>query len=75
MQLEKPEQHTEINQIKQQLDEINEHRSNGARIRAKVQWIEEGERGTKFFHGLEKSRASNKQWTSIRNTNGNNMHE
>ena len=66
-----PEKHAEINKIKQEMNEINAMRSDGARIRAKLQWIEDGEQGTSFFHGLEKSRGCSKQWTSIKTPDGN----
>ncbi len=68
--IQNPEQHTEIDAIKQQMNEIQTRKCDGAKMRAKVQWIENGERGTSFFHGLEKSRATNKQWTSIINKRG-----
>ncbi len=75
LQLNEPENHQEINVTQQQLDEINKQKANGSRIRAKVRWSEDGERGTKFFHGLEKSRAANKKWTKIKDKNGNMKYE
>ena len=39
----------------------------GAKIRSRLQWIEEGEKSTKFFHNLEKYNARNKSWTKILN--------
>ena len=42
----------------------------GNRIRSKVQWFEEGEQSTKFFHGLEKSKAKNKSFENILDKNG-----
>ncbi len=70
LQSEHPENHGEIESLKQDIDEINQNKCNGARIRAKIKWVEESERGTKYFHGLEKTRGNNKQWTSIKDSEG-----
>ena len=40
-----------------------------AQIRAKVKWIEEGEKNTKYFLGLEKCRANSKIMTEILDEN------
>ncbi len=71
IQTNNPDKHNEIEIIKQQIDRIQQTRSEGARIRAKVKWLEEGEKSSRFFHGLERSRGSNKLWTSITDNNGN----
>ena len=42
----------------------------GNRIRSKVQWFEEGEQSTKFFHGIEKSKAKNKSFENILDKKG-----
>ena len=46
------------NTYQNQLDEYYLEKSEGARIRSKCKWIEQGERNTKFFHQLEKQRQS-----------------
>ena len=56
-----------LHNAKLKLDEIAKEMGEGARIRAKVQWLEDGERGTKFFHSLEKRKGQNKLWTGIKN--------
>ena len=40
----------------------------GTKIRSRLQWFEEGEKPTKYFHNLEKYNAQNKSWTKILNS-------
>ena len=40
-------------------------KSEGARIRSRLKWWEEGEKSTKYFHGLEKRNGKNKAWDKI----------
>ena len=53
----------------------NEHRTllstncEGARIRSRIKWWEEGEKSTKYFHDLEKSKAKSKTWDCILDEN------
>ena len=46
--------HTELRIKKKQLEEIIGYKIQGAIIRSKVKWYNEGERNTKYFHSLEK---------------------
>ena len=46
------------------LDKIYEQKINGIRIRSKCDWYEYGEKSSKFFHNLEKTRATQ---STIRN--------
>ena len=55
---------TELRIKKQQLEEIIGYRTQGAIIRSKVKWYNEGERNTKYFHSLEKRHFNSK---TIRN--------
>ena len=41
--------------LENQLDELYNVKTKGAQIRSKAKWINEGEKNTKFFLGLEKS--------------------
>ena len=41
--------------MKQELDSIYDNISKGAQIRSKAKWINEGERNTSFFLGLDGS--------------------
>ena len=42
----------------------------GARIRAGIKWFEEGKKSSKFLHSLEKRRAREKLWETIKNNKG-----
>ena len=47
-----------------------ESREMGRKIRARVQWLEQGEQNTKYFLGLENKRQTNNIITSIQNESG-----
>jgi hypothetical protein len=38
------------------LSKIYSDKAKGAQIRSRIKWVEEGEKNTKFFLGLEKAR-------------------
>jgi hypothetical protein len=42
----------------------------GAQIRSRVQWVEQGEKNTKYFLGLEKNRQTRKTINSLYDENG-----
>jgi hypothetical protein len=42
----------------------------GAQIRSRVQWVEQGEKNTKYFLGLEKTRQTRKTINSLYDENG-----
>ena len=66
---------TVINEIKKELHDIYKKRGTGDKIRSRVKWWEEGEKSTKYFHSLEKSRGKDKLWHEIKDKNGELMHE
>ena len=45
----------EYNEYKSRINEIEDHRAQGSIIRSKIDWLEKGEKSTKFFFGIEKS--------------------
>ena len=47
--------------IKDKIEEIYQKKAEGARIRSKCLWYEEGEKSSKFFLKLEKSRGIQSQ--------------
>ena len=47
-------------QIKQKIEVIHTCKTKGAQVRARLKWVEEGEKNTKFFCNLEKLRNSKK---------------
>ena len=49
--------HEEYNDCKPQLEQIYKIKANGIKIRSKCEWYEHGEKSSKFFLNLEKSRA------------------
>ena len=56
--------------VKEELENIYKFESKGAGIRARVKWMEEGERSTKYFLRLEKRNASRKGITQLTSING-----
>lgn len=57
-------------EIKLLLDFYEQTKLKSAQTRSKEKWIEEGERNTKYFLGLEKSRANAKLFPNIELDNG-----
>ena len=51
--------------LKLQLDLHEQIALKSAQVRSRVKWIEEGERNTKYFLNLEKSRANGKLFSSL----------
>ena len=61
---------TEISTVNEELYAIYSNRGIGDKIRSRVQWWEEGEKSTKYFHNLEKARGKDKAWHKIKDKNG-----
>jgi exonuclease III len=59
-----------INNIKSQLDELITERTRGAALRNRTEWHEEGDKASKLFLNLEKSRGTNKTIKKLRNNLG-----
>ena len=57
--------HKELNELKQEYETIISKSNEGVKIRSRVQWWEEGEKSTKYFHNLEKRKAKEKMWDKI----------
>ena len=53
--------------LKKSYEEIGQ----GAEIRSRVKWFEEGEKPTKYFHSLEKCRGKEKTWNRILDSSDN----
>ena len=60
----------EMKDTKLALDLYSLHQAKGAQTRARIKWVQEGEKNTKYFLGLEKTNHSNKTMTSVRNSQG-----
>ena len=64
--LNSPEKIQQYDSCKARLEEIYENIAEGIKVRSRCQWYEDGEKSTKFFLNLEKSRAE-KNNKKIRN--------
>ena len=60
----------QYSKLKFEQEVIDLHKTRGAQIRSKVKHIEESERNTKYFLGVEKSRANNKNIYELNSANG-----
>ena len=60
----------EIMKKKKELGEIYRKRANGAYVRSRAQWLEEGETSSRYFHNLEKVRSKDKLWDAIFDESG-----
>ena len=58
------------NILKQKYD----FKTQGARVRSRINWFERGETSLKYFFNLEKLNGKEKSWEAILNSNGNLVH-
>ena len=65
-----PTNHERYNVIKNELKEIENNKIAGSILRSKVEWYEQGEKSSKYFLGLEKSRAISKHVRKLQLDNG-----
>ena len=61
--------HKDYIDVKEKLEKMYKHESRGAGIRARMRWMEEGERSTKYFLGLERNNAKKKEITQLKSGN------
>ena len=59
-----------IRQIKKQLNEIEENETEGALIRSRLQWQNEGEKCTNYFFNLERRKGAEKQIHKLTDNSG-----
>ena len=57
-------------QIKIKIELFDQQKSRALQVRARVKWVEEGEKNTKYFLNLEKSRANSKIMEKVIDENG-----
>ena len=57
--------------VKEKLEHVYKIEAKGAGIRSRVRWMEEGEKNTKYFLGLEKNNIKKKEIRPINSENGN----
>ena len=56
--------------LQKEYEDIFSNKSNGARVRSRLQWWEEGEKSSKYFFNLEKRNSKEKSWSKIFDKNG-----
>jgi hypothetical protein len=56
-----------INEVKSDLEQALLHEANGAQIRARERWAEEGETSSSYFFRQEKCKGVKKLFTAIKN--------
>ena len=61
---------TELRIKKQLIEEIIAYKTQGAILRSKVKWYNEGEKNTKYFHNLEKRHFNSKTIRYLQSANG-----
>ena len=64
-----------LQKTKTDLDALISEKTNGARIRCRVRWYEEGEKSSKYFLSLEKRNYNNKIVNKLTTDNGTNITE
>ena len=57
--------------VREKLEHVYKIEAKGAGIRSRVRWMEEGEKNTKYFLGLEKNNIKKKEIRQIKSENGN----
>ena len=57
-------------QVKLEIEMIEQHKARAAQVRARARWLKKGEKNTKYFLNLEKSRANVKIIDSLINDSG-----
>ena len=63
------EKELERKKLKLELDQLYDQKSKGYQIRSRAKWVESGERSTKYFLNLEKSRQSSNCIYSLKDNN------
>ena len=59
-----------LDELKEAQKMFYENKAKGAKIRARAKWEEDGEKPTRFFHSLEEKHSSDRTWTKIKDTDG-----
>ena len=57
-------------ELENQLNELIDTKSKGAQIRLRANWVNEGEKNTKYFLSLEKKNQSSNVITKLNTENG-----
>jgi hypothetical protein len=65
----------EKTEISSRINAIYVAKSKGAQVRARAQWVEDGEKNTKYFLGLEQKHQTNNTIVSVKDSHGHNVYE
>ena len=66
-----PENVEKLGQIRAQLDKCYDYITQGAIVRSRAQWVEKGEKNTKFFLGIEKRNRNRSNLQRVIGSDGN----
>ena len=61
---------TKLYQLRAQLNQIAEYKTEGAMIRSRIRWYEKGEENTKYFLNLENTRFAKTHITRLKTNTG-----
>ena len=64
------ETQTKREKIRMELEILEQHKARAAQVRARAHWVEKGEKNTKYFLNLEKSKGNAKVMDSVKNEKG-----
>jgi len=59
-----------ITHLQKVIEQLENDKMEGVRIRSRVKWFEEGEKPSKYFLTMESSKGRSKTWTKIRKSDG-----
>ena len=65
LEIQSPNDENNIQEIEAEINKIYDFKAHGAQIRSRIQVLEEGEKNTKYFLNLEKSRQNRKHVSSL----------
>ena len=58
-------------EVRDEIKQFYEQKSKGAEVRSRFKWHYEGEKPTRYFHNMEKSKGKQKMWDKIEDSSGN----
>lgn len=61
---------SQLERVEQQIESIMLKKAQGAKLRCKTKWYEEGQRSSKYFFSLEKANAIKKQMHALKKNDG-----
>ena len=65
----------EKNELSSKYDQYYKNIAEGAQIRSRVKWVEEGEKNTKYFLNLEQKHQTNNRISSIKLSDGKHVYK